>query len=216
MEKVFMLIVAIGLFAISANSQNKLALYGGLNASWLNYGTKEYQTNIPGFVIIEENNSLWKIGGDYGLRTQIKLSDKVLLHTGAGLSNRGFDDVITIGNEVNDLRISLRYVDIPLMLHGYFNEEGQGKTLTSIGMGLQLSFLSGSDVKIRPYGGEWSPINHTEAFRKSDVSLVGSVTIQPQRFYIELMGGLGFLSPIEELSGAIPVFVKLRAGYFIF
>ena len=213
-KKHFVFLVAL-IISASAFSQRNVALYGGINASWLNYGKNEYATNIPGLVIVEDDNSLWKIGGDIGAIGQFILSERTLLSTGIGFSSRGFEDFFVQGNNETDSRVSLRYVDIPLMLHGYVLSD-DNSSMVSLGGGLQFSYLVGSDVKTRPSGGSWTSIKHNEDFRKTEASLVGSITIQPKSFYLELKGGLGLTSPMEELSGAIPIFVQLRTGVIIF
>lgn len=218
MKRVSITLFLIAFLTFPLYSQYTTIFYSGVNASWMNYGKDVYQTDIPGLSIVDDNNSQLKVGGDFGFRSQLFLTRKILFQTGAGLSFRGFDDYFVNGNTEYDLRVGLRYVDVPLMIGTLkFIDEYTGDMMT-FAAGIQYSRLLSSRIATSPVGGPWEEFDYNPElfFSSNDIALIASVTFQAGRIYLETSGGMGLISPLLENSNAKPVFLQLRMGLGLF
>lgn len=216
MKRICILFILTALLNGTAFSQKLIGLYGGANAGWMYFGNSEYESNIFGYTIPAKSSSKLRFGGDWGAMGQMVIYDKLLAKSGIGFSRRGFDDTYTYEGTAYDLRVGLMYVDVPVMLHWYSRLVTSKHHFVTVGGGLQFSLLAGNSVKNRTDGREWLPANHVEAFTNYDVSVVLNSSLQLKEFFFEVYGGLGLFAPMEGLSGALPVFVQLRVGYFIY
>lgn len=212
-----LLVMLAFLFAGTALSGQKLiGLYGGANASWMYFGKAEYESNIFGYTIAPKTSSIWRFGGDWGVMGQLVVYDDLLAKGGIGFSRRGFDDKYVDEGISYDLRVGLMYVDVPVMIHWYSRLVTSKHHFVTVGGGVQFSLLAGNSVKNRTEGREWLPANHVEAFRNFDVSAVVNTSLQLKDIFFEVYGGLSFFPPMQELKGAFPIFIQVRAGYFIY
>ncbi len=217
MKKLFIVALLATLISLPSFSQFTTSFYGGSNVSWLRYGELDQPTGIPGLSQVESDVSDAKISGELGLRTQFFLSHNMLLKTGVGYSARGFDEVLGHLDTETELRVALRYLDIPVMIGTFRFMDHHTGNIVTLAAGFQYSRLLSSGISTRSVGA-WNEVSHQTdmVFKQNSISVIGSFSVQPSRLYLEATGGLGLTSPLEKGSGSLPFFFQMRAGVNLF
>lgn len=92
MRKYFLVLVCLGMFALSAHSQLRFGVKGGLNLSGVSGNADEFvDNNVTGFQL---GASLeWMIKGQFGLEGGLSYSERGMKFKGGDRNNVGYIDV---------------------------------------------------------------------------------------------------------------------------